>query len=225
MNYLKTSQQADVESFVESMPMQYRGAAFGDFPEINKKLISGFYENWKVFISYRDIENNVRDESGDLVNMGAKPNADALAKRDFSKNPSLYICGGVGIGKTRMLYAILQQSQVDVCHATLVKANVFFKELQALAVKDSSEARSKLMNMADTKGFLLIDDLGSSKISEFVVSEFDYLIDHRYEWGLPTVISSNLSIEDIKNHFSPRIASRLQAGLIFKGKGNDRRLK
>lgn len=53
---------------------------------------------------------------------------------------------------------------------------------------------------------LILDDLGTEKLTDWAAEKLDTLIDHRYIKGLPLVVTTNVPAAQL----SPRIASRLQ---------------
>ena len=64
---------------------------------------------------------------------------------------------------------------------------------------------------ADPRGdvLLLLDDLGAAKSSEWVEEITYRLINRRYNLMLPTLITSNLRISDLRAYLGDRVASRL----------------
>ena len=73
---------------------------------------------------------------------------------------------------------------------------------------------------------LIIDDLGSEMVTPSSVSYLYNILNTRINKGLPTVISTNNSSEDIKRKYDDRIASRLFGEfIIVLFKGNDQRRK
>lgn len=68
---------------------------------------------------------------------------------------------------------------------------------------------------------LVIDDLGAEMASEFIASEWAGLIDARE--NLWTVITTNLSLDELSQSLDARIASRLNRGrnLFFHSKAMD----
>ena len=57
---------------------------------------------------------------------------------------------------------------------------------------------------------LILDDLGSEMTTPFVQSALYTLINSRLTADRRTVISSNLSMEDVRRRYAPQIASRLE---------------
>ncbi len=75
-------------------------------------------------------------------------------------------------------------------------------------------------------GLLIIDDLGTELVNSFTNSRLFYCINERILAGLSTIISTNLSLEELMNTYSERIFSRLTMSYqIFKIYGDDIRLK
>lgn len=58
-------------------------------------------------------------------------------------------------------------------------------------------------------GLLILDDLGSEKTSEFAVTTLYIILDRRLRDCRKTIITTNLSKEEIEKTFGARIASRL----------------
>lgn len=56
---------------------------------------------------------------------------------------------------------------------------------------------------------LLLDDLGAAKTSEWTEELTYRLINHRYEHMLPTLITTNLPIPELRSALGDRVASRL----------------
>jgi DNA replication protein DnaC len=69
-----------------------------------------------------------------------------------------------------------------------------------------SESASRRMEDARACPVLLLDDLGVEKRSPWTDEQMYRLLNHRYNEGLPTVIASNVSLDELE----PRIASRMQ---------------
>ena len=57
---------------------------------------------------------------------------------------------------------------------------------------------------------LILDDLGSEMTTPFVQSALYQLVNSRLTAEKRTVISSNLTMEDVRRRYSPQITSRLE---------------
>lgn len=71
---------------------------------------------------------------------------------------------------------------------------------------------------------LILDDIHQEKGSDWVKEQLFITINHRYEQGLPTIITSNFPIEDLAERYTQQIASRLmETCKIVEFGGDDRR--
>jgi len=69
---------------------------------------------------------------------------------------------------------------------------------------------------------LVLDDLGAEKQSDWSFSALYRVLDYRLGAMLPTVVTTNLTLEEI-DAWEPRIASRLSSLVVVTLKGKDRR--
>ena len=73
---------------------------------------------------------------------------------------------------------------------------------------------------------LLIDDLGTELVTRYTQAEVYDLVNHRLNTGKPTIINTNLGLQEIERTYSSRVHSRL-AGMyaVVQFKGRDIRLQ
>ena len=67
----------------------------------------------------------------------------------------------------------------------------------------------ELYNYIYNSELLIIDDLGTETTNTFVCSSLFAIISHRELDGKSTVISTNLSMQDLQERYSERIMSRI----------------
>lgn len=124
----------------------------------------------------------------------------------------LLLTGDCGTGKTTMMKAIrscihyLWEKQMRLFHPK------FKTSIPLLSAKDIIEEILKEGKTYNTSDILMIDDLGHEP-TEIVVygrilTPIIDLLEHRYERRKYTVISTNLSPEEIRPKYSNRIADR-----------------
>lgn len=58
--------------------------------------------------------------------------------------------------------------------------------------------------------FLVLDDLGAEEKHEFMSAKLYEILDWRMEWLLPTVITSNLSLDEVRTRYGVRVSSRIE---------------
>lgn len=141
--------------------------------------------------------------------------------REFSgKAPSLLLSGGTGLGKTYLSAAIARavaDSGFSVVYETAVQVFADFE-----ADKFGGGRRSEKYLRCD---LLILDDLGTEMTTQFTLSALYTLVNGRMMGGLPAIISTNLTTDEIRRRYTPQIASRLLGGyelLLFAG--NDLRM-
>lgn len=141
----------------------------------------------------------------------------------------LYMWGPVGTGKTYSAYAIYKLIAWNGVRARVTNSTALLNDIRddftASASRDSYY-QSKFDAWVDFKGVLIIDDIGSEKPTEWALQTFYSLINTRYEADLPTIFTSNHSIEELAGRLGDRIASRIvEMCDVKKIDGADRRIK
>ncbi len=153
-------------------------------------------------------------------------NKDAVGK--ISKFPNekafLTICGGTGLGKTHLAIALgveyIKNSIGSVCY---YQVEDLLDELRNTYSGDSKMDYEKVMKRLTECKLLILDDFGTQKNTDYTLAKLDLIIDTRYINDRKTVVTTNLSLKDIKD-ISERIMSRLASGDIVTLKGKDYRM-
>lgn len=126
---------------------------------------------------------------------------------------NLFLSGPPGLGKTFLSACIaraVSENGFSVVYDTAV--NIFARfEAQKFSrdLDDTREARDETRRYLACD-LLILDDLGSEMTTPFVQSALYTLINARLASDRKTVISSNLSMDDVRRRYAPQIASRLQ---------------
>ena len=155
----------------------------------------------------------------------ARPPAAKAIKDWFdAPRPGILLLSGItGTGKTRQLYAIRRAAYLHNNTSRLLRITDAILELQALARESMRDLQSHIHNLANFPGYLLFDDLGTEKLTDYALATFGLLISSREEWQRPTAFSSNLALPAIEATWGSRIASRLAGGTILTFTGKDHR--
>lgn len=139
---------------------------------------------------------------------------------------SLLLVGGTGLGKTHLSSAVARRVIEKGYNVVYESAESIFREIGREIFKvDYSGGEPEYYRFFDCD-LLIIDDLGSEMVTPSSVSYLYNIINTRINKGLPTIISTNNSSDDIKRKYDERIASRLFGEfIILLFKGNDQRRK
>ena len=127
---------------------------------------------------------------------------------------NLLFNGGTGLGKTFLsacVASVVAEKGYSVAYET---ASHLFSKLEKNRFNPdaaSQEAVDKLQR-AD---LLIIDDLGTELPGNFVTAALYALVNDRLLAGKPMIISTNLTIDEIRTRYSLQIASRLQGSFML----------
>ena len=146
---------------------------------------------------------------------------------NFDKETSnLLLFGNTGIGKTFLTNCIAKEL-LDSSHSViyLTAIELFQKFEQKDFNKPDSSTTSFDSGYILDCDLLIIDDLGTEASNSYTNSRLFYCINERILRGKSVVISTNLSLQDIRDSYSERIFSRITSSyIILKLFGNDIRL-
>lgn len=143
---------------------------------------------------------------------------------DFKKD-LIYIAGPTGVGKTYLISCMANE---------LINRGKYCQITTAFALNQDLKAFSKiqyeeLLNKYTSIEVLFIDDLGTEPQYKNITNELLYcIINERKMKKLPTVITSNLDMNDLKETYGERIFSRIanrETSINIFIDGEDKRLK
>lgn len=119
---------------------------------------------------------------------------------------NLLFMGGVGLGKTHLTLAIVGGVIEKGFMPVYGSAENLFSAVENEKFSGENKGSYETMLNCD---LLVIDDLGAEMATAFTKSVLYNLINTRMLSGKPTIINTNLSMKEIEERYSPRIASRL----------------
>ena len=151
--------------------------------------------------------------------------------RDYAANfspasESLLMIGGPGLGKTHLSLAIGFEVIEKGCNVLYVPFHRLFGRLEDARFGRSDEEYARVMRDVLESELLILDDLGSEMATSFTASVLYEIVNTRMTEGRPTIISTNLTEDEITERYRERIHSRLFGAyrkLPFVGE--DQRLK
>lgn len=141
-----------------------------------------------------------------------------------STGENYYLFGPVGTGKTFLLHAVtkaLIEKRVPVVYQSAYELVENIKDA-TFSYDRAEESDAKKILEAPV---LLIDDLGTEILNGLTISMLFEVISVRGRFGRTTMISTNLSPNELEARYTPRIASRILGGYrLMPLTGRDLRL-
>ena len=110
----------------------------------------------------------------------------------LSANTGLVLWGDVGTGKTFFAACIAN---------ALVEQNVSVKMTNFSTILNdlfTESDKNKYLNRLNDHSLLIIDDLGIERGTEYALEQVYNVIDTRYKSGKPLIITTNLTLDELK---------------------------
>ena len=146
----------------------------------------------------------------------------------------MYIHGPVGVGKTHILYAMSNhmnevaqkaREKLMIGYPTTLIYNATDMLRQIKRAFDNRVETDVLDRILTFNGVLMLDDVGSEKMTEWVAETFYLIINNRYENMMPVVITSNYNLKDQSERIGDRTVSRIvEMCDVIELLGKDKRL-
>ncbi len=139
---------------------------------------------------------------------------------------NLFFYGTVGTGKS-FLSGCIAKELIESGHSVIYfSATALFDLLSrnSFDPKSREELRTAYADLYQCD-LLIVDDLGTELTNQFVTSQLFSLLNERHMGKKATIISTNLSLEELRNRYSERIFSRVTSNYeICKLSGQDIRI-
>lgn len=172
--------------------------------ELNKILIneSGFGKLEK----FEDADFSIFDNSELMKKIYQKMKE--WCHSDFTKT-LIFISGATGVGKTHLAKCMANEL---ISRGKVVRLTTSFALLQDFKNSDNSfdaEEKDALIEKYLNTEILFIDDLGT-ELRNTKTSQYLYLVlNERKIKKLPTIITTNMKIDEIKDYYDERVLSRI----------------
>lgn len=150
---------------------------------------------------------------------------------------TLYIWGTVGTGKTCLAAAVLAVWRQIGCglrpggnvpmreHGWRgAEAGLFVSAYDLAAhLRDIDRVEVSRRVYAEA-AILVLDDLGSNRATPHLAEQILFILQERYDYRRPTIVTSNLSLAGLSDAVDERAASRFSEGVVIELAGRDRRV-
>ena len=199
---------------------------------LKQRLFNALYRNYPVFSKLEEENFDTFSYSffsgKALESMHVIHDAAVEFTDRFAKNyTNMLFYGNVGCGKTFLTNCIAKALLDKGFSVVYLSAFQLFDILNAHTFRgreyndDEVSAYSNLFEC----DLLIIDDLGTEILSSAVSAELFQILNSRDTMHRPTIISSNLSLQKLRDNYSERSMSRILGNYkLYKFEGNDIRL-
>lgn len=140
---------------------------------------------------------------------------DPLVRRvmaSMDRDESLVLIGNTGCGKTHLAIAAMRRG-VDTGRigprSAFITVPELLMKIRATFRDEARETEEEIIDRYSRYPFLVLDDLGAEKTTEFSIATLELIINRRVMEDILTIITTNLTLDEIEQKLSARIASRL----------------
>lgn len=125
---------------------------------------------------------------------------------------NLLFTGSTGVGKTFLTNCIAKELMDRYCSVIYLSAPDLFEVFSKVQFHDQEEDLRDMYRYILDCDLLIIDDLGTELNNSFTSSRLFYCINERMNLKRSTIISTNLSVAALRDHYTDRVTSRIMSG-------------
>jgi len=127
------------------------------------------------------------------------------------RGSGLIFAGAAGRMKTTLAIAIMQRVMSNGVSAYFISMPELLDRLLSMARGGDPEERMRFEDRVAKVPLLVLDDFGAEYPSGWVLNKVDAIVTHRYNWLLPTIITTNMTPDEMKGRYVARIVDRLRS--------------
>ena len=132
---------------------------------------------------------------------------------NFSESsPNLLFQGGTGLGKTFLsacVARVVASRGFSVCYDTAASALENYELAKFQRDTEEGEAAALRIKRMESCDLMILDDLGTEMPAPMAQSALYTLVNNRLVNGKKTIVSTNLSNDELSRRYTPQIASRI----------------
>lgn len=168
------------------------------------------FSNFKLDIfsdkKFEDEDKSPKENISDIILYAE----DFISDFDKKNGHNLLFYGTTGLGKTYMCNciakALLDKNKIVIYQTAFTILDILEKRRFRKGDSDISDYEYDLLFQAD---LLIIDDLGTEVSNTFTNAEIFNIVNTRLLWGKKTIISTNLTPNEISEIYTDRVFSRI----------------
>jgi predicted phage replisome organizer len=135
---------------------------------------------------------------------------------DGKTSVGLLLVGGVGSGKTFMVSSVVNEiidfnfERLTENHVRFVSVTDLMNQLRDFISNEWNYHFSETISTLQETDLLILDDLGAEKASDWTREKLFEIIDYRYSEGLPMLVTTNCTPDELKKKIGDRNFDRLR---------------
>lgn len=131
------------------------------------------------------------------------------------QNKGLIITGESGLGKTH-LAASIANKLIENDKIVLIGRLTMLLDMIKETFRDNTKSENELIELYSNVDMIIIDDLGTEKISQWALEKLYTIIENRNENGLPIIITTRFDKQGLIERFSQSQDEQLVDAIISK---------
>lgn len=141
--------------------------------------------------------------------------------------PALMLSGNLGVGKTQHAYGCLRHLAGHAARANRDFRWRFttFADMNASMRPKPDGSNAYALDPLLEVEFLILDDVGAGKASDFTIENITRVVDHRWAHRMATIYTTNLDVNLLEAAVGQRAVSRLATATQVDLLGPDRRFE
>ena len=166
-----------------------------------RNMIKVIYKQNYVGRKYQEL--NFENFIIDLNNKNAVKMANDYINKNKDKilSNGLIIMGESGVGKTHLAAAIANKL-IENDKIVLMGRLTTLLDLIKETFRDNAKSENELIELYSNVDMIIIDDLGTEKISSWALEKLYTIIQNRFENGLPIIITTRFDKKGLISRFS-----------------------
>lgn len=169
--------EAEQRLLAKEQEKQYRLQKLKSFSMMTDKLRSSTFSEWQGNQKIKKICTNYVNTFSDRL----------------QKNQGLLLYGSSGLGKT-FASACIANALLEQGFSVVMTSFIRFVNFSQFS--DDTQDLLRYMNEVD---LLILDDLGAERTSDYAIEKVNAIIDSRSLQNKPLIVSTNLTLQDMKN--------------------------
>lgn len=129
---------------------------------------------------------------------------------------NITLCGKTGCGKTHLAVGMLAKYIQKERNALFITVPELLLKIRSSFGDKATQSEDELIDHYASPALLVMDDLGAERTTEYSITTLFLILDRRLRHGRKTIVTTNLSIEEIEKCLGARIASRLSESRVIK---------